>query len=648
MVWQKQKTHKAAEYKILNLDEAGHGGLNTQEVEYAIPLKQSPKMLNMMLKNGVFGKRYGQKSIHTFENPVLAMTKFKGKLYIHSGTSLYTYNPETGNVATAYINAKLSEKGIFITFNKNLYYLNSRTFIQTDGNLTREIDPYCPDVCINRTPAGDYSDLIEDYNRLGAGYKNTFSGDGTSTAYHLIIPKENDEDTRGLDSKTVLCEVDGVTKTEGRDFSVNRSTGVVTFNTAPSRGTNNVVITAYKTFTNYTASIMNCKYWSAYGGQNNSRLFLGGNGSSTLYYSDVYNASYFPESNYATIGNTEDDITGFGTQYDVLIVFKPSEIYSLDYQLTQDTTGEIKPLFYSRQINITVGCDMPNTIQYVDNRLTWGATDWGICTLCSTVIEDERNVRVISRNINGGERADGLLQEGNLADAIAIDFEGKYIVCTNSAPQPGYDYEWVGDDGERVRVPRRGYHAYMWDYTNSPYTSSDRYTPDFAAGMLAWYLWANIKVSCYQVLERELYFGRDKNLCKFTYALNDFENTPIESFYQTPLMDFGAYHMLKTIKKVFFEVRGDTPSYTYVKYITDENSSGEPDPESLAVNESLWKNFTWATFGWTFVTFAKTFARKCSIKKVNLFAIGLCNVQLNRDMTLSGIKCEYTLVKEIK
>lgn len=654
MVWQKQDTHKAAEYKILSLDDAGHGGLNIQELEYNLPLKQSPKMLNMMIKNGVFGKRYGQKVIYEFDTSLFgeikAMAVYKGKLYLQVWNSIWKYDPDTESMTNIYMDADAGHhKGVFINFAKNLYFLNGYIFLQMDGSITREVDPYCPDICINRTPAGDYSDLIEDYNRLGAGFKNTFSGDGTSTEYHLIIPKETDEDTRGLDTKTVLCEVDGVTKNEGIDFSVNRSTGVVTFNVAPSRGTNNVVIVAYKTFTEYEDSIMNCKYWTAYGGQNNSRLFMAGNGSSTIYYSDIYNATYFPESNYITLGNTADDVTGFGIQYSSLIVFKPTEIFCLKYEYQKDTTGELNALFTSYQVNTQIGCDMPGTIQYVDNRLTWCATDWGVCTLCSTMLEDEKNVRIISRNINGGQRANGLLQESDLHEAIAIDYDGKYMVCTNNPETGDYLYEWRDDDeGVVERVPDRGYRAYVWDYENSPYSSSTKYTPDFAAGMLAWYLWQNIHIDCFAQLDRVLYFGVGGRLCILNFDLFDYDETPIEAFYQTPLMDFGAYQMLKTIKKVFFEVRGDTASTVRIKYITDENSQGDIDPESIWVNEKLWYDFSWSSWGWSLIAFAKTFARKCSVKKVNLFAIGLSNTQYNRDLTISGIRCEYTLVKEIK
>lgn len=625
MVWQQQQKHSAAKYRLLNIAEPGYGGLNIQDLDYTLPLDQSPHMLNMMVKNGAFGKRYGQKVVHEFSGDILNIAKYKGHLYLHIGTDIIKYEDD-GTETVVLSDASLTEKGTFINYNKALYYICNGKFFEYDGTTAQEVVPYEPDVIINRTPAGDYGDTIENFNRLGAGYKCSFNGDGTSTSYYVLIPKEDDDDTRGLDATLIKVTIDTTEYVEGdgtgKIVSVDRDTGEVTFDSPPSSGQNNVVITAYKTFANYEEGVKTCKYWAAYGGQQNSRLFLAGNGTSTYFFSEAMDASYFPENNYAVIGNAEEDITGFGSQYKILVVFKPTEMYALDYQFVPDQDGVYGAQFYSAQINAEMGCDMPDTIHYVDNRLTWGSTQWGICTLCSTVIEDERNVRVISRNINGGYRESGLLAEPNLQQAKAINFEGKYMVCLNG-------------------------NVYMWDYTNKPYSSSDRISPDDAAKNIAWYKWDNITVDCYKVLNRKLYYANGSKLCTFTNELNDFGEA-ITSYYQTPMTDFSAFEALKTVKKVFFEVRGDTPAIINITYLTDEDATGEQDPEPIIIPVRLWAGFDWLGFAWKFIQYAKTFTRKCSVKKIVLFGILLDNDEDDKDMNLSGIKCEYTVVKEVK
>jgi hypothetical protein len=95
-------------------------------------------------------------------------------------------------------------------------------------------------------------------------------------------------------------------------------------------------------------------------------------------------------------------------------------------------------------------------------------------------------------------------------------------------------------------------------------------------------------------------------------------------------------------------VRGDTATKIHITYITDDDPSGEVDPEDIEIPAILWDAFSWTSFGWGIMQYAKTFARKCSIKKVMLFGVLLENHELNRDMSLSGIKFKYTVVKEVK
>ena len=75
---------------------------------------------------------------------------------------------------------------------------------------------------------------------------------------------------------------------------------------------------------------------------------------------------------------------------------------------------------------------------------------------------------------------------------------------------------------------------------------------------------------------------------------------------------------------------------------------GEQDPEPIIIPVRLWAGFDWLGFAWKFIQYAKTFTRKCSVKKIVLFGILLDNNEDDKDMNLSGIKCEYTVVKEVK
>ena len=438
------------EFRMLEIPQPGIGGLNLKDLEFEQDVNQSPWMLNMMYRNGAFSKRYGQGGYASYEDEIYAAEVYRGDVYVHAGTKIY-------NGITVVASGLPERKGLFVLYNQNLYYFCDRIY-SYDGTTWGEIEPYVPIVVINRTPDATSGDTMEPYNMVGTGFQNIFHGDGTSTVYQLT-DTELDEIT-----PKVLVDNEEWTYDEelsgNKTFKVDYATGQVTMNPAPLTGTNNVEITAYKhddEWNDYHDQILASKYYSCFGGNNNSRLFLAGGGKSTYYYSEVYDASYFPYINYARVGNSADDITGFGQQYNVLLIFKPTEIFSLSYyqQSSSTTTDESQyglGAFASQMVNARMGCDCPHSIQLINNQLTWFSSKVGVCTLLSTNIQDERNVRVISRNIerSNGFGIIGILDMNEDPEKIqSVDFDSKYFLCF---PSDGY--------------------CFVWDYAISPYFAS--------------------------------------------------------------------------------------------------------------------------------------------------------------------------------
>ena len=583
--------------KLYEIPAPGRGGLNLEDLEYNLTSNQSPKMLNMMYKNGAFGKRHGQKYLtEDLPDKIIKLGYYKGKVIIHAGTKLYTFDNELKEIYSG-ISTK---EGVFINFNKNLYYLNGK-YVVYDGTTCKEVEAYAPDLVINRTPDGTYSDPVEQYNRLGSTFKNTFNGDGTSTVY-VLTEQELDNNSE------VICEVDEVKVT---NFTVDYTAGKITFTSAPKKGQNNVTITAHKTQQDYIDTILNCTLSSNYGGNNNSRVFLAGGGNSTLYYSYVGDATYWPDQNYFVLGNSETDITGFGEQNDALMVFKPDSIYRMDYYL--DDEGQAK--FTTVIVNPKVGCTAKDSIQLINNRLTWFSDIYGVCTLVSTMIENEKNVQVISRNVNGGYRADGLMADAVHGNIHSANWDGQY---------------WLSVNG----------HVYMWDYTITPYSDSGK--PDYDATKLAWYLFDNFYVDGFMVIDTELIYARGKRLVGLVDKFNDF-GLPIKAYYQTPLTMFGAELYLKNVLEVFLQCRSDTASVIKISYITEDSKT---EDEPIVIGSRLWDAFTYTTFAWLVIAYSKVFRRRCNLKKVQMAALLLENNDLDRDMSVSYLGFFYSLVKK--
>ena len=66
--------------KMLEIAQAGIGGLNLKDLEYEQEVTQSPYMINMMYRNGAFSKRYGQEYFKEYNDNIYALTIFKDEL----------------------------------------------------------------------------------------------------------------------------------------------------------------------------------------------------------------------------------------------------------------------------------------------------------------------------------------------------------------------------------------------------------------------------------------------------------------------------------------------------------------------------------------------------------------------------------------
>ena len=125
-----QKTHKAAEFQMLPIISPASGGLNIQDLEYTLNVNQSPKLTNMMYKNGVFGKRYGQRLAYDFKVEVFASIRYKNNIFIQTNGEIYEYDTKSHKMTSKYKDAKLSEEGFFFVFNKDLFFMNTHIYLK--------------------------------------------------------------------------------------------------------------------------------------------------------------------------------------------------------------------------------------------------------------------------------------------------------------------------------------------------------------------------------------------------------------------------------------------------------------------------------------------------------------------------------------
>ena len=351
----------------------------------------------------------------------------------------------------------------------------------------------------------------------------TFSLDVGQLEYHLPVER--------VDAVT-LVSVDGLTYTAGRDYSVDTAAGIVTFTSAPPESAR-VEITYSKADATALAEVMNCPY--AVAGGTGERLCVVAGGGDTLYWSGVTesgpDASYWPADAWNVIGG---DVTGFGGQYDQILVFQSRRIGKLSLSV-KTANGYDRISVACSSVNDKIGCDLPQSIQLIGNNLTFANTYGGVYQVLSSSAARENNVRCLSEKINGSDTRPGLLYDMRTA--------GSGPVCSL-------------DDGKRYWLAVNG-HIWLWDYA-----ISDSKSP-------AWFYFTGLDARALSI--------RDGTPCLFNAALRTVRLGPtlsdfgegIWKAYQFPARNFGSYDRLKDVDTALFSLRADAPSDVSVLYETD-------------------------------------------------------------------------------
>ncbi len=205
-----------------------------------------------------------------------------------------------------------------------------------------------------------------------------------------------------------------------------------------------------------------------------TRLFLGGNPKcpGAVYWSDLNNPTYFPENNYAYVGDGTN-ISALAQQSDLLVIFQDNSITVSEYVQGETitasnlTSGAVVDIttraatFPMTPIHSSIGCDSPDSVQLCANRLVWLKGD-RVYTLVSYGQYNERNVRELSYLISP-------LLKSHSADSLkkaqSADISGKYCLFVDNK-------------------------VYVMDYDCPAFKNYTGYTSDRQTQRnVAWYVW---------------------------------------------------------------------------------------------------------------------------------------------------------------
>lgn len=311
------------------------------------------------------------------------------------------------------------------------------------------------------------------------------------------------------------------------------------------------------------SAVMDCKYAFSGGGKDSLCILLGGCPSqpNAVFWNSndsvSMNPAYFPMSYYNLVGDTEDAVTGFGRQYSDLIVFKERSIHKLEYD-TQTLDGRELISFTAKPVNAKTGCDLPWTIQLIENNLVFCNTYTGAHILLSSSAAYENNVASLSLKVNEGRH----------------ELPGLLPFVRNSVDDAG-SYVYSFDDDHRYWLVY-GSSAFLWDYEVSSYTEP------------SWFCFTQLGGSVFfRDAAHNTYIVGDipkmpvstvGGLTRFKSGLYSDYGRPIYKHYQFAAQTLGSLTRQKDVVQVVFALPGDVPASVNLGYLTDLGARDDTTP----------------------------------------------------------------------
>lgn len=354
----------------------------------------------------------------------------------------------------------------------------------------------------------------------------------------------------------------------------------------PEVSHNNLKITAYRNKKYESQRLEVCRMTRGipFGGdrsgtEGGTRYFITGNPDepNLVRWSGIEHPLYFPEHNYVRIGDESQAVTAFGKQGDLLITFKEREIYALQYVAGDEddtdfaVSGGVALTTYAAKFPVTpispaVGCNCPDTVRLVNNRLVWMNDDGQVYMLTATNQFSERNVRMISRNIRehikGGDEPDAL------RGARGAEYEGYYMLLV----------------GKRI---------YMLDTQTTAFHNFNYYSDeDSARKALPWFVWTLPQLAEESNQYAYTAIASDGINLRLSATVADGKaNEPIFRLggdtddgahipcrFATKLWDFGRPDRKKSVEEIYTNVGCLPGGRVRLTYITENGEYEDPYP----------------------------------------------------------------------
>ena len=527
---------------------------------------RSPDALNMWKNYKTLGKKIETRpDIElqlTMSNTIFGLFFYTisnvDHLIIHSGTSLFDYNPNTRELTTIKATGMNPAKSVGFVYNNILFIKDGLNYLEYNGSVCKDVEGTIPNVAIHNMNSNS-TKMIQEANLITDYCYEEYLPDGTKTEFPLSQKEV---------SNVTVWDISGVNEVQiTTGFTVDTTTGLVTFDTAPEKSADKASIKIKYSKTSDGRNIINkCKLACIF----DNRVFFSGNQDypNMLVWCGLNDPRYVGTSSYATQGTSVSQIKALVPGNNALWVFKePSQenttiFYTVPTELYDGKLEQTVKTYASSHSSITTGCQATG-INFNDDIVFF--SDRGMEGISGSITTEQ----VLGHRSTLVDRK--LLNEENYKNMELVEWEGYLLVIIDNKiyladskqkvqNDDHVEYEWFYWEMAKKIKTATVHNDILYLCSEEDFVRNELGYKKYTDGTnIYWYDEVNNKVydnegNKSQVLIETLTAVMQSEI----YTLTD-TSSNVKSYWTTKLDDFGYPQMLKTTNKRGFKsnVTGD-------------------------------------------------------------------------------------------
>ena len=527
---------------------------------------RSPDALNMWKNYKTLGKKIETRpDIElqlTMSNTIFGLFFYTisnvDHLIIHSGTSLFDYNPKTKVLTTIKATGMNPAKSVGFVYNNILFIKDGLNYLEYNGNVCKDVEGTIPNVAIHNMNSNS-TKMIQEANLITDYCYEEYLPDGTKTEFPLSQKEV---------SNVTVWDISGVNEVQiTTGFTVDTTTGLVTFDKAPEKSADKASIKIKYSKTSDGRNIINkCKLACIF----DNRVFFSGNQDypNMLVWCGLNDPRYVGTSSYATQGTSVSQIKALVPGNNALWVFKePSQenttiFYTVPTELYDGKLEQTVKTYASSHSSITTGCQATG-INFNDDIVFF--SDRGMEGISGSITTEQ----VLGHRSTLVDRK--LLNEENYKNMELVEWEGYLLVIIDNKiyladskqkvqNDDHVEYEWFYWEMAKKIKTAKVHNDILYLCSEEDFVINELGYKKYTDGTnIYWYDEVNNKVYDNEGNESQVLIATLTAVMQSEiYTLTD-TSSNVKSYWTTKLDDFGYPQMLKTTNKRGFKsnVTGD-------------------------------------------------------------------------------------------